>query len=185
MESLTLNIVPSPTSNDHQVRIQIDNQDWLGEHYLGIDPPRFFSQSALIKGGVARVGRCECGVEGCDDYIADVLIEKDFVTWKINKGFVLHFDRAAYMDLIKGAAKDFSWEDKNRTAERIVEEIFRDVQLGDGYLFDWASARIKPGKISVSFSKDGSQRIIDFDWFEDEPETARIAANQKKLELFQ
>ena len=97
MRTITLRIEPSPTSNDHQVRIQIDGHDWLGENYLGIDPPRFFSQSTLTTGGSAIVGRCECGTMGCDDRIADIVIESDEVTWNINKEYTLHFDKAAYL----------------------------------------------------------------------------------------
>lgn len=183
MESLNLNVVPSPTSNDHQVRIEIDGQDWLGENYLGIDPPRFFSQSALITGGKAIVARCSCGEEGCDSYIADVIVKDDTVTWKINKGYILSFEKTAYLKLIKSAANDFSWENKERTVERRVGEVFKGTKLNDGYSFNWASGRLKQGKISLSFSKEASQRILDFEWTDGNPETAVVSAIQFKTEI--
>jgi hypothetical protein len=183
MEFLNLNVIASPDSNDHQVRIQIDGQDWLGENYLGIDPPRFFSQSTLITGGKAIVARCSCGEEGCDNYMADVIVENDTVTWKINKGYILHFEKTAYLSLMESVANDFSWENKERTAERRVGEVFRDTKLKDGYCFDWASARIKQGKISLSFSKETNQKILYFDWVDENPETAVLSAVQFKKEL--
>jgi hypothetical protein len=180
MKTLTLNIEPSPTSDDHQVRIQIDGQDWLGKDFLGIDPPRFFSQSTLTTGGEAIIGRCKCGIEGCDDYTADIIVENSVVIWKMNKGHILHFEKTAYLTLIKNAANDFSWESKERTAERRVGEIFKDTRFNDEYRFDWASAQINPGKILLSFSKEASQMTLEFDWADENPDTAVASALQYK-----
>ena len=49
---------PRFASNDHQVRILVDEEDWLGDSGLGIDPPEFFAQPALTISGELLVGRC-------------------------------------------------------------------------------------------------------------------------------
>jgi hypothetical protein len=47
MNKLAFEIMPSPSSNDHQARIRIDGTDWLGQEYLGLDPLRLFAQPSL------------------------------------------------------------------------------------------------------------------------------------------
>jgi hypothetical protein len=101
LDILFLKVENSPQSNDHQVRIIINGIDILGKDYLGIDPPRFFSQDTILKGGNTLIGRCSCGVEGCGDIYTNVLIEIDEVIWKINKWFAPHFNRETYMGLVK------------------------------------------------------------------------------------
>ncbi len=118
-----------------------------------------------------------------NEFFADFFVENDAVIWNFNKGDTLRFEKTAYLTLIKNAANDFSWENKERTAERLVGEVFRDTKLNDGYCFDWASARIRKGKISLSFSKEASQKFIDFDWVDENPESAVVSAVQFKIEL--
>jgi hypothetical protein len=48
VNKLSFKILPSPSTNDHELRILIDDQDFLGKDYLGIDPPSFFSQDLQV-----------------------------------------------------------------------------------------------------------------------------------------
>lgn len=168
MNRLSFNIIPSPESNDHQVRILIDNEDWLHDDYLGIDPPRFFQQETFLCGDLL-VGRCDCGVEGCGDLIVNVQSDKANMIWTNNDGLNLQFDKTEYLKVIEFSKTDFKWEDINRRVERLVTNIFKDAQTIDGLTFDWASCRIENHKVCLSFSKKGfpedfKQEILKIDW---------------------
>ena len=92
MNKLSFNILPSPESNDHEIRILINDEDFLGRDYLGLDPPSFFSQYNLDKNGEVMIGRCTCGVEGCGDYSVTVVVNHDNVLWTNNNGLNLIFE---------------------------------------------------------------------------------------------
>jgi len=168
MNRLSFNIIPSPESNDHQVRILVDNKDWLRDDYLGIDPPRFFQQETFLSGDLF-VGRCDCGVEGCGDLIVNVQSDNYKIIWTSKDGLNLQFDKAEYSDIIEVSKADFKWEDINRRVERLVTNIFNNSQTIDGLTFDWASCRIENSKVCLSFSKKGfpedfKQEIFNIDW---------------------
>lgn len=172
MNTLAFKILPSETSCDHQVRILIDNEDWLGSDYLGVDPPCFFDQAALTTGGDAIVGRCECGCEGCDDVWVKVVRDGQEVLWTNSCGLQLRFNADDYAELFETSRNDFSWEDTQRTAERLVAGVFKGVIFGDNYGFDWASARVRGGLMTLSFSKDGAQQLLEFAWDGSSPASA-------------
>lgn len=179
MNTIQLVVLPNPESNDHQVRILIDEQDWFADDYLGIDPPRYFSQAALLIGGQAMVARCICGDEGCDPILADIIVDEKTVTWITSKGRTWVFKKQTYLSTIQSAAEDYSWETPERTTERLVTPFFLGLYLPDGYRFDWASARIRPGKIALSFSRTTSQKMFYFDWDGQNPSSAEM--NGKKF----
>ena len=178
MNTLTFEITPSLASNDHQVRIQIDGTDWLGSKYLGIDPPLFFAQTSLLAGGELLVGRCECGCEGCDDIRVVVLRDDHEVLWTNAKGLRLHFNKAKYDNLIVSAGVDYSWEDAGRTAERFVSGVFAGVSLDGGYTFDWASARVRVGIMTLSFSSNCAQKLFEIGWDGRSPQSALTSARR-------
>jgi hypothetical protein len=186
MSTLAFEFVPSPSSKDHQARIRIDGTDWLGEKYLGLDPPQLFRQLSLTAGGNVVVGRCECGCEGCDDVLVDVVREGQVVLWTNAKGLKFRFDQEEYDRVVAAAREDFSWEDTKRTAERLVSGAFVGVRLEGDYLFDWASARIGTGRITLSFSRRGKQKLVGFNWDGRSAEVALISARrfyEENLEL--
>ena len=183
MNKLKIQCAASPETNDHEASIIADGKDWLGEDYMGLDPPRFFRQETLLSGGRAFVGRCNCGCEGCDDFIVDVIIDENVVKWKSTKGYLLRFDRTEYESLIVAKRNDHSWEDNNRTAERLVDAIFDSIVFTDDWKYDWSSARIGKGKITLSFSLGSQQKLIEFGWDPKDPTTAEKRAKQLKLEM--
>jgi hypothetical protein len=167
MNVLSFNIIPSPDSNDHQIRIVIDNEDWLGDDYLGIDPPRFVQQETFLQGDLL-VGRCNCGVEGCADLIVNVQTHLDKVNWTNHEGLSLQFDKSDYSKVIDKSKMNFSWEDINRRVERLVSNLFIGSKTNEGLSFDWASCRIENG-VSLSYSTKGlaeefKQEIFKFNW---------------------
>lgn len=164
MNKLSFNIVPSPESNDHEIRILIDNEDFLGNDYLGLDPPSFFSQGNFDKNGELMIGRCTCGVEGCCDFPVTVVVSQGNVLWTHNNGLNLIFERHDYDISIEKAKNDYSWEDIKRKVERLTTNILKQSQTKDNYDFNWASARINDKKITLSYSKNGDQKLFDIDW---------------------
>jgi len=178
MNTLTFEMRPSPSSNDHEARIRIDGRDWLGQDYLGLDPPRLLAQDSLTVGGRLLVGRCECGCEGCDDVWVDVVRQEHEVLWTNARGLRLHFGREEYDRVVAVAREDFSWEDPKRTAERLVSEVFSGRSLGDGCTFDWASARVREGVMTLSFSKSATQKLFELPWDGESPEDALAEARR-------
>jgi len=183
MNKLTINFSSSPETNDHEALILVDGKDWLGDDYMGLDPPMLFRQETLLKGGETLVGRCNCGCEGCDDVVVDVIVDEKEVKWKTLKGYTLKFDRIEYESEILSKRDDRSWEDNNRTAERLVDSVFNSFVLPDGYKFDWSSARIGDGKIKMSFSLNSQQKMFEFGWNPEDPKTAEKRAKQLKIEM--
>jgi hypothetical protein len=147
-------------SNDHQVRIIIDDVDLLGKDYLGIDPPEFFTQANLYKTGELLIARCTCGELGCGDYILNVSLNGEKIIWSGPPEFKLEFDKSQYFEAVKTAKNDHSWEDKNRRVERYVSNILKHTKTKDGYTFEWASARIKDNTIFLSYKKLKKEQLF-------------------------
>lgn len=164
MNKLSFNILPSPETNDHEVRILIDNDDLLGRDYLGLDPPFFFDQDNFGKNGELMIGRCTCGVEGCSDYPVIVRVAENNVSWTDNNGLNLLFDKEDYSDSIKKAQNDHSWEDIKRRVERLTIDVLKHSKTKDNYYFNWASARINDKKITLSYNKNGDQKLFNIVW---------------------
>lgn len=82
------------------------------------------------------------------------------------------FRRAEYDRVVALAREDFSWDDTKRTAERLVSVVFTGRSLDDGYTFDWASARVREGMMTLSFSKSGTQKLFELPWDGESPEDA-------------
>src|SRR5689334_21136408 len=137
MNVLSLNIIPSPISNDHQVRLLIDNEDWLGDEFLGVDPTDFFDQKSFVE-GLLLVGRCDCGVLGCENVLIDVTSTNDTVHWKVRSGQEradLEFALDAYSEMLERARNDFSWEDANRRTERVIGNMLIHHKIDHVYEF--------------------------------------------------
>lgn len=168
IEKLTFSFAASPESNDHEVRPLVEDMDILsvapGGSYLGLDPPEFFRQASLINGGELIIGRCGCGVVGCGDYIATVEVSTDTVVWTITSTKRFAFDREQYLRCIRAGTTETSWESVERTAERLIEGLDFSSMESNGYRFQWASARIKRGQISLSFLNNGGQRLFEIRW---------------------
>lgn len=183
MNQLKFEVEESSDSNDHQVRIIIDGKDWLGDAYLGIDPPSLWEESNVLDGGETVLGRCTCGCEGCDDFIVDIEVTDHSVIWRAPGKPVLEFVKKQYHSVVKKQMSDYSWESKERTAERLVEEIFKGKLLEGKYKFTWASARIEAGKIKISFMGGYEQKLYEFCWDQNNPESAQINATYVAREL--
>lgn len=178
-----LKVDESPESNDHQVRIYIDCNDYLSEDYLGIDPPNFFDQDSLLNGGEAIIGRCCCGVEGCGDLIVNIELMDHLVVWSFHNGQTYEFVPGQYISTINKHSNDYSWEDVNRTAERLVTEVFKGKKIKGNYRFKWASARIKHGFIKLSFEDGYGQKLLNLRWNCQDPKSALASAKKAIKEM--
>jgi hypothetical protein len=141
---------------------------------LGLDPPEFFQQAGLLKGGEILIGRCSCGVVGCGDQRAGVEISSDQVIWHLVRDRRVIFDREQYETALAQGASATAWESVERTAERLVESLDFSARAERGYIFEWASARIKKGQITLSFTVEGRQATVDVGWDQQSPEDARV-----------
>ncbi|MCX7359302.1 MAG: hypothetical protein NT015_14315 [Alphaproteobacteria bacterium] len=180
MSALSFNIVPSPDSNDHQVRILVDGADLLGDEYLGLDPVDFFAQFNAPK-DTLLVGRCICGVIGCGDYLLDVR-RSDTVEW-IARDVVARFNAEDYDRVLSAASNDHSWETQGRRIERLINAEHAGAITTDGYDFDWASTRFKPGVLTLHFVKNiglptYAYRLVDLSWDGCTDESALRAARR-------
>jgi len=175
MHVIALAFEASQFSNDHQVRPVIDGIDLLralADDSLGIDPPQFFRQPALGRGGKLLIGRCSCGDVGCGPVLVDVAVADQRVTWQFGTERACHFELQQYLECFQRASLNTSWESVGRTAERLVSAI-DFLRLSDhGYRFEWASTRITRGCVTLSFTKDGTQRLFQVEWDDQRAEDA-------------
>lgn len=163
---LNIVVIDNQASRDHQARIIIDDADWLGGHYLGLDPPELVSQFASPGAEHLIVGRCACGCAGCDDVVVEVRRSSDQIEW--SKGDCrISFDKELYDVELERFSLDRTWDTAGRQVEREVGYIFEHAITADGLSFDWASTRFRPSPlnmVSLSFSKGGEQKILEFNW---------------------
>lgn len=179
MNNIGFKILPSPESNDFEVRILIDCKDFLGDDYLGLDPQVFFDQQTFFQSGELMIGRCTCGCEGCSDYPVTVNVGNDKIIWTNHNGLKFEFNKVEFERTIAEARNDNSWEDENRKIERLVSNLLFNTKTKDDYNFNWASARIKSDFITLSFSKNGEQKLLEF--LRDKTSIDKTLINAKKF----
>ena len=171
LSRLRITIVPSPSSNDHEVQLFADDQEVIaGLDGLGLDPDDFFAANAAIVAGKprdARVGRCDCGVVGCGDLSIRIERDGEEIVWGV-AGTELRFDAAQYDAELARAAADHSWESRERTAERLVRErVDRRALTKAGLVFEWASGRARPRLFTIALhttSAPDRQIFVEVPW---------------------
>lgn len=184
MNKISFKILPSPESNDHQVIILIDGESLLDEGHVGIDPPEFFKQLKQNPSGKFLVGRCGCGVVGCDDVIISISRDKTTISWLTMNNQAFEFSNDLYDLAIKELMSDKSWESVERQVERLVGDIMLGTKTDDGFSFQWASARIQQNIVHMSFINGIEQRLLEFSWDGVTSNSAVKRASQFKRERF-
>jgi hypothetical protein len=164
---------------NQQVKILVDRKDILKRDYLGVDPPRFFGQQSLLKGGQLLIGICTCGVEKCGDLMVNVTKKDNSIFWTNESGISLEFNQGEYESAARKTKNDHSWENSDRRLERLLTELFVNVTTRDQFIFDWVSARMNPHAITVSFSKNGKQKLLTFQ--RDKKSEDKTIENAKKF----
>lgn len=164
MNSLSYRILPNSDDNTHEVRLIVDGADWIGEDRLGLDPPDLVGELTRTDRDRVIVGRCTCGVIGCDDLVVKVVRTADAVEWSCPDRSTIAFDVDRFDDLVGALAGDRSWEPLGRTVERELGAMFSGKVTDDGYAFDWSSTRFRPGVVVMSVTKGGQQKLLEFSW---------------------
>jgi hypothetical protein len=181
---LRLRIQPSPETGDHQARIEIDGADWLDPDMLGLDPPDLLRELSRPNASTLLVGRCNCGVIGCGDVPVRLHRDATTVEWRTmaDQG-MLAFDASDYDAEVARFASDHAWEDLGRTVERLVGDLLAGLKTRNGSDFQWASTRIEPGRVHVSFTNTlGQQNLYDFGWDGATVESAVLGARSFQQE---
>jgi hypothetical protein len=182
MDSLSFAFAASSESNDHQARVQVNGADLLdmiAADELGLDPPELFAQKSALDGGYLAIGRCNCGERGCGEYGVQVTHDAraDLYIWDTQTAVGARtFAGAAYRAAWAAGQADYSWEDDNRAAERLVLALDLSPLIPAGYEFHWVSARIEKSQIvlSVRDKARGRQRLFNYP-YKDGPHGARAA----------
>lgn len=178
-KSFTIAVEPSIETNDHQARLLVDGRDWLGPEFAGLDPPMLEAE-LLGKGvGALVLGRCRCGVPGCNDLKVEVKRTERSVEWWAPGAALLRFNPAKYDAEVARFARDKAWETPGRTVEREVDRLFRGTTIRGGLEFQWASTRIQEGFVRLSFGKGQRQKFLKFRW-----DGARVADALNEAKLF-
>jgi hypothetical protein len=162
---LKIEVSPNPEFDDcpdHQARIIVDGQDWLGTETIGLDPPDLDEQ--LSQKDQMIVGRCPCGVMGCGDLVVEVQRTDKTIRWSDSDGIEAVFDTQQFDAEVDRFRKDHSWETLERRVEREVGPIFKGIVIDKEYRFSWVSARSEPCKIHVCFQGHRKPILLDFDW---------------------
>lgn len=167
MSTLKISVEASLETNDHQARLVVDQKDWLGENFLGLDPPMLCNQLTSGENEMI-VARCACGAVGCSDMIVKIVREDDVVKWHVDGGETLVFDAAPYDAEIDRFSRDKTWETIERAAEREINSILRGTSLKHGFKFEWASTRIRKGFVILSYGKPAKnrvqQKLLEIEW---------------------
>ncbi len=151
-----------PDFPDHQARIIVDGQDWLGTETIGLDPPDLVEQ--LSRKDQMVVGRCPCGTMRCADLVVEVQRTDATVRWSDVDGIEAVFDTRQFDTEVDRFRNDYSWETLERRVERQVGAIFRGIVIDKEYRFSWVSTRYEPCKIGVCFQGQKNYISLDFDW---------------------
>lgn len=153
MNILSYEILANPEDRTHEVRLIVDGKDWIGSAFLGLDPPDLVAQLTQIRNGRLLLARCVCGVIGCDDLVVEIVTASDHVKWLRKDRMPVIFNVRDYNDQVMHLAQDRTWETISRSVERHINDIFSGKMTDDGYIYDWASTRIKPHIVTISVTK--------------------------------
>jgi len=168
IEVLTIQVRPSPQTNDHEVRLLGDGDDLIArfwEGMIGLDPDDLLLDPCLLEpsDGIHRatIARCECGILGCDSVDVEVRSGGGKVSW-IDGERTLRFARDQYEAEVARARADTDWETPGRTAARLVRTTVDLVELArHGLSFQWASGRAGPRGFTASLRLDpGPHQIL-------------------------
>ena len=96
--------------------------------------------------------------------LVDVAVAGRRVTWQFGTERAYHFELHQYLECFERASLNTTWESVGRTAERLVSSIDFTKLSDQGYRFEWASTRITRARVTLSFSKDGKQRLFGVEW---------------------
>ncbi|CAG0929682.1 hypothetical protein PLCT1_01108 [Planctomycetaceae bacterium] len=181
--SFQIVVLPSPDTNDHEVRFIADGVDLIEsfcEGSLGLDPDDVLLPNALAASSaphVALIARCDCGVIGCGDIEAEITLVGEVVTWVLGPeqsgtSPILRFAAASYIRELERATADTSWETPDRTAARLLRaSVNQEMLAAHDLRFLWASGRVRDHTFTVSLelSPGPYQVLLHIPWRDQSP----------------
>ena len=174
--TLTIAVKPPSETNELQARLLVDGEDWLGPEVAGLDPEMLEAELLGKKLGSLVVGRCWCGIMGCNDVEVEVTRGRAYVHWSGSNSTGLVFIASEYDAELARFAGDKSWEPLERIVGREIEQLFRGTGIRRGFQFEsaWASRE----EVHLAFRKGGRQKRLKFRW---DGSSLSDALNQAKL----
>jgi len=186
LNTIAFHVVASPETNDHEVEIFVDGKPFIAKHWpdmMGMDPDALLSYSKLAPrdgSHEATVVRCRCGEAGCGSAWVRISGEGDQViwdSWEGDKGDpparTLVFARDQYMEALREAVEDHSWETPDRTAARILRPLVdHDAVARNDLEYQWASGRIHDDTLTISLKGPPGchQILVHLAWNNQSPE---------------
>ena len=186
LNTIAFQVIPSPETNDHEVKIFVDGRDYIAQHWpamIGMDPDDVLSYRELSPRDEphdATIVRCGCGIVGCGSAWVRIAAEGNRIIWDTWRGDAsqppagtLVFDRNQYMQAVRDAVEDHSWETPDRTAARILTELVDHRTLAANNLtYQWASGRLQEATLSISLGGPGGchQILVHVPWGKQSPE---------------
>ena len=160
--TLTIAVKPPSGTNELQARPLIDGKDWLGPEVAGLDPAMLEAELLGKSVGSLIVGRCWCGMIGCNDVKVEVARNKAYVHWSRSNGTGLVFIAARYDAELARFAQDKSWEPLERIVSREIEDLFRGTNIRRG--FEFHSASTSSREVHLVFRKGERHKTLKFRW---------------------
>jgi hypothetical protein len=154
-----ITVRPSPEANDHEVCLFADEVslvELIAPDLMGLDPDDLLIEPCALRAHVlphpAIIGRCGCGIIGCDSVAVNIHAEDTRVIWTApDSAKRVQFDATQYAVELERALQDFSWEPPDRTAARLISRAVDRTSLARrGFEFCWASGRSPEGMMTVS-----------------------------------
>jgi hypothetical protein len=199
LNTIAFHVVPSPETNDHEVEIFVDGRNFIAQHWpemMGMDPDDLLSYQELSPRNEpheATVVRCGCGIVGCGSAWVRICADEDRVVWDHWQGdtgkppaATLVFDRNQYMQAVRDAVEDHTWETPDRTAARILSSLVDHRSLALHNLnYQWASGRVQDSTFTISLALEPGhdQILVHVHWSGQTPgEIAHEAADLLKTD---
>ena len=177
-ERLSVTVRASPETNDHEVVLSTEHGalvERFCDGMIGLDPGDILVESCQLlprdAPHVALIGRCDCGITGCGSVEVEITAAGDSIAWRSGER-VVHFERAQYLAEVHRALGDFSWETADRTTARLISSSLDRTRLAHaGLAFMWASGRVAPKFMTMSFVCAGAAQVLLHVPWEGEPPT--------------
>jgi hypothetical protein len=179
---------PSPGTNDHEVCLLANDEDLVdlfAPGLMGLDPDDLLIEPCGLRADTSHlvlVGRCSCGIAGCDSVEVRIRTEGDRFTWEsTDSARRVQFRASQYAAEVVRALHDRSWETPDRTAARLIaQSVDRTWLTGRGFEFSWASGRCMQGMMTAAFvlTPGPYEVLVNLPW--DGEDVRTIVAEFKK-----